>query len=172
MQAVLSLPDQLGLFKEYISKLKALVGEERTNYILANSLFLLVAGSDDLANTYFTFGARRLQYDVPSYADLMVDSASTFIQVFPVLYLKVTGFPEFSGILKGGLIRIICTVRVVYVYSLSDHVFEGLTINEYFTFVGSIQSWSKKNCGVWCSANRLFAIAKNIRRGIDQKVCR
>ncbi|WOG91486.1 hypothetical protein DCAR_0310735 [Daucus carota subsp. sativus] len=78
--AVLSLPDQLGLFKEYISKLKALVGEERTNYILANSLFLLVAGSDDLANTYFTFGARRLQYDVPSYADLMVDSASTFIQ--------------------------------------------------------------------------------------------
>ncbi|WOG91485.1 hypothetical protein DCAR_0310734 [Daucus carota subsp. sativus] len=78
--SVLSLPDQLELFKAYISKLKALVGEERGNYIIANGLYFVVAGSDDLANTYFIIGSRRLQYDVPSYADLLVNSASTFIQ--------------------------------------------------------------------------------------------
>ncbi|KAL1822896.1 hypothetical protein ACET3Z_009674 [Daucus carota] len=78
--SVLSLPDQLESFKAYISKLKALAGEERANYIIANSLYFVVAGSDDLANTYFIIGSRRLQYDVPSYADLLVNSASTFIQ--------------------------------------------------------------------------------------------
>nr|GEV66315.1 GDSL esterase/lipase EXL3-like [Tanacetum cinerariifolium] len=78
--AVLSFADQLTQFKEYIEKLKGLVGEEKTSFILANSLFLVVAGSDDLANTYFTIGIRRLQYDIPSYAELMVSSASKFIQ--------------------------------------------------------------------------------------------
>ncbi|KAI3725502.1 hypothetical protein L1987_65292 [Smallanthus sonchifolius] len=78
--SVLSFAEQLQQFEEYIVKLKSMVGEERTRYILANSLFLVVAGSDDLANTYFTVGIRRLQYDIPSYADLMVSSASNFIQ--------------------------------------------------------------------------------------------
>lgn len=78
--AVLSLPDQLELFKEYISKLKALVGEESSNYIVANSIYFVVAGTDDLLNTYFILGARRLHYDVPSYADFVVNHASAFTQ--------------------------------------------------------------------------------------------
>lgn len=70
------------MFKEYISKLKALVGEENSNYIIANGLYFVVAGTDDLVNTYFILGARRLHYDVPSYADFVVDHASTFTQVY------------------------------------------------------------------------------------------
>ncbi|KAI3745809.1 hypothetical protein L6452_08219 [Arctium lappa] len=77
---VLSFADQLDQFKEYIEKLKGIVGEERTQYILTNSLFLVVAGSNDLANTYFTIGIRKLQYDIPSYSNLMVSSASNFIK--------------------------------------------------------------------------------------------
>nr|XP_048330980.1 GDSL esterase/lipase EXL3-like [Ziziphus jujuba var. spinosa] len=78
--AVLSFDDQLKMFREYIGKLQAMVGEERTKFILANSLFLVVAGSDDIANTYFTIRVRKLQYSVPAYTDLMVNSASSFIQ--------------------------------------------------------------------------------------------
>ncbi|KAI3724487.1 hypothetical protein L2E82_36266 [Cichorium intybus] len=77
---VLSFADQLNQFKEYIEKLKRIVGEERTQFILANSVFLVVAGSDDLANTYFTIGIRKLQYDISSYTDILVSSASNFIQ--------------------------------------------------------------------------------------------
>lgn len=80
-QSVISMSDQLDYFKEYIEKLKGLVGEERTNFILAKSVFLVVAGSDDIANTYFVLRARKLQYDVPAYTDLMVNSASDFFQV-------------------------------------------------------------------------------------------
>ncbi|GLU04606.1 hypothetical protein SLE2022_217440 [Rubroshorea leprosula] len=78
--SVISLSEQINYFKEYISKLNGLVGEERTKFILANSLFLLVAGSDDIANTYFVLRARKLQYDVPAYTNLMVNSASNFIE--------------------------------------------------------------------------------------------
>ncbi|KAH7834680.1 hypothetical protein Vadar_018526 [Vaccinium darrowii] len=78
--SVIPLSDQLKMFKEYIGRLKAMVGEERTNFILANSLYLVVAGSDDLANTYFTIGIRRLQYGVNSYTDLMVRGAFDFVK--------------------------------------------------------------------------------------------
>ncbi|TKY57612.1 GDSL esterase/lipase EXL3 [Spatholobus suberectus] len=78
--SVISLSTQLDMFKEYIGKLKGIVGENRTNFILANSLYVVVAGSDDIANTYFVAHARILQYDVPSYTDLMVNSASNFVK--------------------------------------------------------------------------------------------
>ncbi|KAK6781980.1 hypothetical protein RDI58_019776 [Solanum bulbocastanum] len=57
-----------------------LLGEEEANDILRNSLFLVVAGSDDLANTYFTIGIRRLHYDINAYTHLMVSATSHFVQ--------------------------------------------------------------------------------------------
>lgn len=80
-QSVLTLSDQLEYFKEYIGKLKAIIGEENTTFTITNSLFIVVAGSDDIANTYFTLRARELKYDVPAYTDLMANSASSFVQV-------------------------------------------------------------------------------------------
>ncbi|KAJ9675066.1 hypothetical protein PVL29_024140 [Vitis rotundifolia] len=76
--SVLSLSDQLEMFKEYTGKLKAMVGEERTNTILSKSLFLVVQSSNDIASTYFT--VRREQYDFASYADLLVTWASSFFK--------------------------------------------------------------------------------------------
>jgi len=76
------MSDQLDMFKGYTGKLKAMVGEDRTNQILSNSLFLVVAGSDDLTNTYFTAGIRKLNYDIKAYTNFLVDSASDFIRVY------------------------------------------------------------------------------------------
>ncbi|KAL5557838.1 hypothetical protein UlMin_034049 [Ulmus minor] len=78
--AVLSMDDQLRMFKEYIAKLQGAFGKERADFILRNALYLVVAGSDDIANTYFTVRIRKLQYDVPSYTDLMVKGASDFVK--------------------------------------------------------------------------------------------
>ncbi|XP_031265521.1 GDSL esterase/lipase EXL3-like [Pistacia vera] len=78
--SVISLSEQLQHFQEYITKLKGLVGEDKTNFILANSIFLVVAGSDDIANTYFTLRVRKALYDVSAYSDLMANSASDFVK--------------------------------------------------------------------------------------------
>ncbi|KAB2628273.1 T4O12.12 [Pyrus ussuriensis x Pyrus communis] len=80
LAAVASLSDQLKQFKEYIEKLKGIVGEEKTNFIIKNSVIFVVAGSNDISNTYFLSGARKLEYDVPSYTDFMVKYASDFIK--------------------------------------------------------------------------------------------
>ncbi|XP_057975463.1 GDSL esterase/lipase EXL3-like [Malania oleifera] len=78
--SAISLRDQLDMFKQYKVKLKEVVGEARASTILTNSLFLVVAGSDDIANTYFSTPVRRLVYDIPSYTDLMAHSAFAFLQ--------------------------------------------------------------------------------------------
>ncbi|KAI8016117.1 GDSL esterase/lipase EXL3 [Camellia lanceoleosa] len=83
--------DQLNLFKEYIGKVKGMVGEERTNYILSNSFYLVLAGSDDFANTYFTVDIRKLQYDINSYTDLVVNYASNFVKELYQLGAKRIG---------------------------------------------------------------------------------
>lgn len=57
------------------------MGKKRAQYIISNSLYLVIAGSDDLANTYFSTGVGRLEYDIVSYTNLMVDSAFNFIKV-------------------------------------------------------------------------------------------
>ncbi|WVY89025.1 hypothetical protein V8G54_037876, partial (chloroplast) [Vigna mungo] len=77
----ISLSGQLGLFREYIGKLKAVVGEERTKFILKNTLYIVVLGSNDISNTYFLTSVRQLQYpNFSAYADFMLSSASTFLK--------------------------------------------------------------------------------------------
>ncbi|KAJ8424480.1 hypothetical protein Cgig2_030688 [Carnegiea gigantea] len=75
------MKDQLNMFKAYTTKVKAMVAEEQTNFILGNSVYVVVAGTDDLANTYFSTPFIRDDYDVHSYTDLVRNSASSFIEV-------------------------------------------------------------------------------------------
>lgn len=77
--SVLTLDDQLDLFKEYKGKIRAIAGEQRAAEIVSTSMFLVVSGTDDLANTYFTTPLRR-DYDLESYIEFIVKCASDFIQ--------------------------------------------------------------------------------------------
>ncbi|GAV85325.1 Lipase_GDSL domain-containing protein [Cephalotus follicularis] len=78
--SVLSLSDQLNLFKDYLSKLKSAVGEEKTSTIMSKSLFIVCSGSDDIANNYDFLPIRRARYDLGSYTDVTASYASSFLQ--------------------------------------------------------------------------------------------
>ncbi|KAH1109415.1 hypothetical protein AAZX31_04G022000 [Glycine max] len=78
--SVIPLSEQLEQFKEYIGKLKGNFGEAKTNFILSKSLVLVVSSSNDIANTYFATGVRKLNYDVPNYTDMLVQQASSFVK--------------------------------------------------------------------------------------------
>lgn len=80
-QSVKSLSDQLELFKGYMEKVKKIGGEQTLSKLLNESLVAVVTGSNDISNTYFITPFRRLHYDVPSYTDLLVSYASSFVQV-------------------------------------------------------------------------------------------
>ncbi|KAK6939321.1 GDSL lipase/esterase [Dillenia turbinata] len=76
--SVISMSGQFNLFKEYKSKIKSYFGEERTNFIIENALYVVVAGSDDITNTYYAVPFRRAHYDINSYTDLMINKAVGF----------------------------------------------------------------------------------------------
>ncbi|XP_059439781.1 GDSL esterase/lipase EXL3-like isoform X2 [Corylus avellana] len=78
--SVLSLSDQVEMFKDYIKKIKTAVGEDRTATLLSKGIFIVCTGSDDIANTYFSTPSRSAHYDIPGYIDLMVTSAASFFQ--------------------------------------------------------------------------------------------
>lgn len=61
-------------------KLTGIIGEERARAIIANSLYLVSAGNNDILISYSLI-ARKLHYDFPSYAALLVSMASTFLRV-------------------------------------------------------------------------------------------
>ncbi|MED6180793.1 GDSL esterase/lipase exl3 [Stylosanthes scabra] len=110
--SVIPMSDQLDMFKEYIGKLKGIVGEERTNFIISNSLYVVVAGSDDIANTYFVVHA-RIEYDIPAYTDLMSNSATNFVKELyklgarriAVLSAPPIGCVPSQRTLAGGIVR-------------------------------------------------------------------
>ena len=79
-QSVLSVEDQLNMFKGYIGKLKAAVGEARTALILAKSIFIISMGSNDIAGTYFMTSFRR-EYNIQEYTSMLVNISSNFLQV-------------------------------------------------------------------------------------------
>lgn len=72
---------QLEYFKQYISRLKRLVGEEKAKFIVTNSLYLVSLGSNDLAITYYIPHPRLVQYDISSYTNLLTRRAAKLVQV-------------------------------------------------------------------------------------------
>lgn len=113
LEVAISMSGQLDLFKDYIVRLKGLVGEDRANFILANSLFLVVLGSNDISNTYYLSHLRQAQYDFPTYSDLLVNSALNFYQEMyqlgarriGVFNAPPMGCVPFQRTMAGGIIR-------------------------------------------------------------------
>ncbi|KAM3411544.1 hypothetical protein ACQJBY_003297 [Aegilops geniculata] len=78
LASVISMTDQLRMFDEYKARVRAAAGEAALSEILARGVFAVCAGSDDVANTYFTMRARS-SYSHASYASLMVAHATAFL---------------------------------------------------------------------------------------------
>ncbi|MED6148276.1 hypothetical protein PIB30_051622 [Stylosanthes scabra] len=102
MQGVLRQWAQLQNFKEYITRLKAVVGEERANNITSNALYLISAGNNDIAITYSSTIKRNIPF--PLYASQLVASASHFIkQLYEIGARKVWVLSTLPlGCLPGG----------------------------------------------------------------------
>ncbi|XP_027341164.1 GDSL esterase/lipase At1g20120-like [Abrus precatorius] len=109
----LSADDQLQMFKEYIEKLKAAVGEERTNFILAKSIFIISMGSNDISITYFMTPIRRHKYDIAEYTSMLVNTSSDFVKELyqlgarriGVIGLTPVGCVPFQRTVRGGIGR-------------------------------------------------------------------
>ncbi|EPS65517.1 hypothetical protein M569_09255 [Genlisea aurea] len=80
LASAIPLSTQLKFLKQYKRKAIAMVGSRRADTIVNDSLHLVVVGTDDLVNTYFTLGALRLRYNVSEYTDYIASRASDFVR--------------------------------------------------------------------------------------------
>ncbi|KAI3724497.1 hypothetical protein L2E82_36277 [Cichorium intybus] len=80
LSSVIPVSIQLDMFKQYIWRLKSMVGEENVKNIINNSVFFVSSSSNDFLVNYYSVPMRRLQYDVPAYSNLLVKLAVSFIQ--------------------------------------------------------------------------------------------
>ncbi|XP_037428611.1 GDSL esterase/lipase EXL3-like [Triticum dicoccoides] len=90
--SVITLEQQLEYFDEYRDKLVAIAGEEEAERIIDGAFFFVCAGSDDIANTYFTTPFRSVQYDIPSYVDLLLVGVDKFLRSVSARGAKRIGF--------------------------------------------------------------------------------
>ncbi|XP_040383797.1 GDSL esterase/lipase EXL3-like [Oryza brachyantha] len=76
--AVLPMQEELNMFVEYKERLAGITGDAAR--IVSESLFLVCAGTDDIANNYYLAPVRSLQFDVAAYVDFLNQLASDFIK--------------------------------------------------------------------------------------------
>ncbi|XP_010536419.1 PREDICTED: GDSL esterase/lipase At1g20120-like [Tarenaya hassleriana] len=94
--SVISMTNQLNYFQEYKERLKGMLGEEKANARIAESLFFVVAGSDDIVNTYYGFQTRRFQYNLGDYTSFLADSATSFalqLHQYGARYIAIASLP-------------------------------------------------------------------------------
>lgn len=61
-------------------------------------MIFVVIGSNDISNTYFLIGARKMQFDLPSYIDFILNHASEFFKVhnsYPRHILRLSSYCKY-----------------------------------------------------------------------------
>ncbi|GLT55505.1 hypothetical protein SLA2020_286200 [Shorea laevis] len=78
--AVIPLWKEVEYYKEYQTKLKEYVGEEKANKIVSEALYLISLGTNDFLENYYVNPDRQSQFTISQYEDFLVGLARNFIQ--------------------------------------------------------------------------------------------
>ncbi|CAI0399595.1 unnamed protein product [Linum tenue] len=78
--SVLSVPDQLNLFRQYVGKLRSLVGEKRSNDVVKNGLYVISSGNNDVLLTSLFHSTRKSSSEMATYAAFLAGQASAFLR--------------------------------------------------------------------------------------------
>lgn len=85
---------EIEFYKEYQSKLRTHVGEEKANEIISESLYLISLGTNDFLENYYIFPTRQFHYTVKQYEDFLLRIAENFVKELYALgarKLSITG---------------------------------------------------------------------------------
>ncbi|CAI0399590.1 unnamed protein product [Linum tenue] len=107
---VISIPYQLNLFQQYVGKLRNLVGEQTSNDVVENSIYLSLLYFNDVLLTSLFHTRTKSSLEMASYAGFLAGRASAFLRQLyglgarKIVHLSAltTGcFPAFRTLLGG-----------------------------------------------------------------------
>ncbi|KAG9439658.1 hypothetical protein H6P81_019823 [Aristolochia fimbriata] len=68
------------MLKQYLERLRMIVGEKEASNITNNALIIISAGTNDLVLNFYDIPTRRLEYDINGYQDFLLGKAKSLIQ--------------------------------------------------------------------------------------------
>ncbi|KAK1570663.1 hypothetical protein Q3G72_005420 [Acer saccharum] len=71
---------QIKLFRDYIRRIKGIVGEEKAKKIISGSLVVISAGTNDFIFSFYDIPTRRLAFSVGRYQDFLLDRLQSFVK--------------------------------------------------------------------------------------------
>ncbi|TXG49443.1 hypothetical protein EZV62_025318 [Acer yangbiense] len=71
---------QIKLFRDYIRRIKGIVGEEKAKKIISGSLVVISAGANDFIFSFYDIPTRRLEFSVGGYQDFLLDRLQSFVK--------------------------------------------------------------------------------------------
>ncbi|KAA3459160.1 GDSL esterase/lipase [Gossypium australe] len=93
---VFTLWKEVEFFKDYQTKLRAYLGDEKGNEVISEALYIISVGTNDFLINYYNFPQRRTQFTIPKYEDFLIGNAEDFIRKIYSLgarKLSLTGLP-------------------------------------------------------------------------------
>lgn len=70
------------MFKDYIARLKGIVGDKKAMEIINNALVVISAGSNDFIWNFYDIPTRRLEYpDIYGYQEFVLKRLDGFVRV-------------------------------------------------------------------------------------------
>ncbi|XP_027368457.1 uncharacterized protein LOC113874434 [Abrus precatorius] len=101
LSGAISVSKQIKYFKEYVSKLKRIAGENEAKRILGNALVIISAGTNDFLFNFYDIPIRKLEFNMSGYQDYVQNRLRIFIKELYDLGCRkfaVTGLPPIGCI--------------------------------------------------------------------------
>lgn len=77
----LSMEKQFALFEEAVARIKKQVGVQNATDIISNALYVVSTGTNDMLYNVYLQHKRDVQYSLPTYQDLLLDTFDIFLTV-------------------------------------------------------------------------------------------
>lgn len=80
LQSVIPLWKEVEYYKDYQTKLRAYLGDQKANTILTQSVYLISLGTNDFLENYYTMPGRRSRFTIDQYQDFILGIAENFVK--------------------------------------------------------------------------------------------
>ncbi|CAN0876735.1 GDSL esterase/lipase At2g31540 [Linum grandiflorum] len=79
MSLAIPMERQVEMFREYVTRLRKIMGDKEANKAVGGALVIVSAGTNDIVDNFFDSITRRLQFDLSGYQDFLLNKVETFI---------------------------------------------------------------------------------------------
>lgn len=81
LSGAISMSKQIEYFKDYVAKVKCVVGEKEAKQRIENALVIISVGANDFVFNFYDFPTRRFEFNISGYQDYTQSRLQIFIEV-------------------------------------------------------------------------------------------